>query len=373
MRVDSGCRFSLAFVFAAALLVVGCASAKTPTPTAGATAAATAADTATTTAPTASPCSGTSVVTLSGTTSTPYSTSVAGGTTSNLYGWYSTAVGESRANMGFTASTDGTDLCVVGGVVDGDIPFSWDWRQVHTFGGAGYTTAVGAGIAYLDNVRVDNVEDGWQPRERPYPTNRGVMHMTRAYMTAIRDDCIENDHFMPGTIEDSLFDGVFTFLSEQNQDSVTNTMGSDEDPHIYLKNVYVRLSQINAPGSYTVGRWFKWMPRGATNHRLDITDSVFAVDRAPTNEKGKIQWHPHCHFPPGTTFHGKNYILWLGSGAYGGQKPSDVTFLEGQPAKDKWVQVRNDWLASHCYPILSASDIDQKDEPVQPPGSRCQD
>jgi hypothetical protein len=115
------------------------------------------------------------------------------------------------------------------------------------------------------------------------------------------------------------------------------------------------------------------MPRGATNHRLDITDSVFAVDRAPTNEKGKIQWHPHCHFPPGTTFHGKNYILWLGSGVYGGQKPSDVTFLEGQPAKDKWVQVRNDWLASHCYPILSASDIDQKDEPVQPPGSRCQD
>jgi hypothetical protein len=320
-------------------------------------------------------------VTLSGAAGAPYSTSVAGGTAFRLYGWYSSAVAEGRANKGFSASTDGTDLCVVGGVVDGDIPFSWDWRQVHTFGGAGYTTAVNAGIAYLDNVRVDNVEDGWHPRERPYPTNRGVMHMKRTYMTDIRDDCIEDDHFMPGTIEDSLFDGAFTFLSEQNQDSVTNTMGSDEDPYIYLKNVYVRLSQNNAPGSYTVGRWFKWQPYGATNHDLDITDSVFAVDRPPTNKKGNIQWDPNCHFPPRTTFHGTNYILWLGSGAYGGEKPSGVTFLEGQPAKDKWVQVRNDWLASHCYPIPSTSfgyaphprDIGHRGDPVEPPGSKCQD
>jgi len=380
MGIDSGCRPSLAFVFAAALLVVGSASARTPAPTTGTTPAATAVDTAATTAPATSPCSGPSV-TLRGATSTPYSSSVGGGTTFGLYGWYSTGVGGGRGNKGFSASTDGADLCVVGGIVDGDIPSSWDWRQVHTFGGAGYTTAVNAGIAYLDNVRVDDVEDGWHPRERPYPTNKGVMHMKRAYMTSIHDDCIENDHFMSGTIEDSLFDGAFTFLSEQNQNSLTNTMGSDEDPHIYLKNVYVRLSQINAPGSYTVGRWFKWQPYGATNHDLDITDSVFAVDRAPTNKKGNVQWDPNLSFPPGTTFHGTNYILWLGSGPYGGQKPSGVTFLEGQAAKDKWVQVRNDWLASHCYPIPSRAfgyapsprDIGYEDDPVVPPGPTCQE
>jgi hypothetical protein len=298
---------------------------------------------------------------------------VVGGTTFSLYGWFSTAVDGRRANKGFNASTTGADLCVVGGVVDGDIPFSWDWRRAHTFGGAGYATTVNAGIVYVDNVRVDDVEDGWHPREDPYPTNRGVMHMRRAYMTAIRDDCVENDHFMPGTIEDSLFDGAFTFLSEQNQDAVTDTMGSDEDPHIYLDNVYVRLSQINAPGSFTVGRWFKWLPHGATNHILDITDSVFAVDRPPTNENGHIQWNPNCHFPPGTVFHGSNYILWLGSGAYGGEKPSGVTFLEGQTARDKWVQVRNTWLASHCYPILPANDLDPRDDTVEPPGAECRD
>jgi hypothetical protein len=62
---------------------------------------------------------------------------------------------------------------------------------------------------------VHNVEDGWKPREQPEWNNKASFKMTEAYMTGIRDDCIEND-FMPGEVSGSLFDGVFTFLSEQD-------------------------------------------------------------------------------------------------------------------------------------------------------------
>lgn len=75
----------------------------------------------------------------------------------------------------------------------------------------------------VERARIHNVEDGWKPRESPTPKdvgaypNTGIMLMRDTYMTGIRDDCIEDDEFMPGDIENSLFDGVWTFLSEQNQ------------------------------------------------------------------------------------------------------------------------------------------------------------
>jgi len=190
------------------------------------------------------------------------------------------------------------------------------------------------------------------------------MLMRNTYMTGIRDDSIEDDDFMPGAIEDSLFDGVHTFLSEQNQSGGTPvTIGPNEDRTIYVNRVFVRLYPTNSNGNSEPGRWFKWQPRGTTNHDLVITDSVFAT-HGPQPGDG---WSA-LNFPDGTTFQGTNYILWLGTpGGYGATVPPDVIFLEGQAAYDKWNQVRNAWLTSHGYDPRPLDDFDPMDDPVVAP------
>lgn len=126
---------------------------------------------------------------------------------------------------------------------------------------------------------------------------------------------------MAGTIRDSLFDGVHTFLSEQNQRNggtwQGTTVGPGEDPTIHLTRVYVRLYATNPDRG--LGRWFKWQPRGLQPHRLEVTDSVFAIGETPASWK-----------LPKTTWRGTNFILWLAEGSYPGPRPAGVTVLEGR-------------------------------------------
>ena len=244
-------------------------------------------------------------------------------------------------------------------VIDGRIPLSWTWEQSHANGTPGIRTVVASGPATVACARIHDVEDGWRPRETPYPTNQGVMDAHDLYMTGVRDDAIEDDNFMPGTIRDSLFDGVHSFLSEQNQQNHGAwqgvTIGPREDPTIHLDHVYVRLHRTNSDRG--PGRWFKWQARGVQSHQLEITDSVLAVDRQPRS------WA----IPLGTVWRGSNLILWLGGGTYPGPRPAGVAVLQGTPALAKWAQVRNAWLAAHGYPPRPAGDLDPMDDPVTAP------
>ena len=301
------------------------------------------------------------VVYLSGITTSRYSDStVANGTIFDRTTWYSDAVGNGENNA-FSVGNGNTppyDVCVFGGVINGHIPLNWNWDEVHSFGGSGDRTVTGR-LSLIDGARVHNVHDGWRPREFPEFANTGIMQMRNTYMTGIRDDSIENDDFMPGFIEDSLFDGVDTFLSEQNQSGGTpSTLGPNEDKYIRVTRVYIRLYSTNSDGNSEPGRWFKWQPHGTINHNLIITDSVFAT-HGPTPRDG---WSA-LNFPPGTTFEGTNYILWLGTpGEYGATVPPEVIFLEGQTALDKWNQVRNTWLTTHGYNPRPLDDFDPMDD-----------
>jgi hypothetical protein len=72
----------------------------------------------------------------------------------------------------------------------------------------------------------------------------------------------------------------------------------------------------------------------------------------------------------GTTFEfrARNYILWLGEpGTYGAPVPKGVVFVEGQAAKDKWHQVRNEWLVAHGYDPLPPGTWDPWQNPVEAP------
>jgi hypothetical protein len=263
------------------------------------------------------------------------------------------------------------NIRVIGGVVSSGIPHEWAWFLSHAFGGAGFYT-VATGLQSIEGARIHNVEDGWQPRETPgfkiraYP-NTGRFLMRGCYMTGVRDDCIENDEFLPGAIEDSLFDGVWTLYSEQNERQAgllrpkLETIGPNEDPNITLTNVFVRVTSTcgNEPKP---GRWFKLIGRDSPVHRLVITDCVFAADAEP-----RSGWRV-LGFPKDATFRGTNYVLWLGKpGEYRGEIPAGIKFLEGPAAKEKWQEVRNHWLTAHGYDPRGPNDWNPMDAPVVAP------
>jgi hypothetical protein len=314
-------------------------------------------------------------VTLTGTTASKYTNaSPAASTTFNLTTWMSTAVTGSGASQAFDigGSSVPNGVCVTGGVVKGSIDITKDWRYVHdSVGGFGYRTAM-SGLEVIDGARIHNVEDGWKPREcvtssdscATFKNAGAKMLMKNVYMTGIRDDSIEDDDFLPGDIQNSLFDGVWSFLSEQQQGSTGSGVGTGEDPNIRITNDYVRLYTTNPPNGGP-GKWFKW--QGTTSHHtLIITDSVFAVDHQPNTNPGS-GWG-NLSIPAGTQWKGTNYILWLGPvGTYGGPKPAGVNFVEGQQAIDKWNSVRNTWLSAHGYQQRPVGDFNPMDDPVVAP------
>jgi hypothetical protein len=264
------------------------------------------------------------------------------------------------------------NIRIVGGVVVGGIPAEWNWFLSHAFGGAGFYT-VATGLHAIEGARIHNVEDGWQPHETPsfklraYP-NTARLLMRGCYLTSIRDDCIENDEFIPGDIEDSLFDGVHCFISEQNERQAglyrpkVETIGPNESRDINLRGLLVRLT-VTSGGEKGTGKLFKLQGRDSPVHHFNITDCVFATDAEPRQGGWKSQ-----RFPSDATFSGTNYLLWLGPpGAFGGELPPQVKFLEGQAAKDKWHQLRNAWLVAHGYDPRGPDDWDPHRAPVVAP------
>jgi fibronectin type 3 domain-containing protein len=314
-------------------------------------------------------------IVLTGTTNAKYSYAApADNTIFDATAWTSTAV--APGNTGVAAEIGPTNITSVGpknitwkgGVIHGAIPTSWSWRMAHDdIGGAGVIIHNNT-FAEWQFLRVHNVEDGMKPREAPEWTGGGNWLLRDCYFTAIRDDCIENDRFEPGTVQDCLFDGVHTFMSEQEESGFPQgaiSIHPGESDTIYVKRVYIRIYPTNAfdagddqyPGG---GKWFKWSfgAQNAPHHNVRVEDSVFAVGTIPRSGWGNLD------IPSQVTWVGaNNFILWLGSvGTYGGPMPgvpgdnvpTSVTFLEGTAAKTKWQEVRNQWLTGHGLPSQGA-------------------
>lgn len=281
---------------------------------------------------------------------------VADGTTFDLTEAFWTSRDDHPTSTMFVAGNQPSPpkgLRITGGVIEGKIPREWSWTLTHAFGGSAFLT-VSTGLQTLESARIHNVQDGWRPRETPefmpraYP-NTGRFLMRDCYLSGIRDDCIENDEFIPGAVEDCLIDGTFTFFSEQNEqlNGVRHldvpTIGPEEDPNIAITRVLLRLA-VTSGGEKGPGTWFKLHGYDSPNHHIVITDSIFAVDTMPG--KG---WK-HLNFPKDATFKGKNYLLWLGEpGGCGAKVPEGIAFLEGEPARSLWITKRDAWLVAHGY------------------------
>jgi hypothetical protein len=275
------------------------------------------------------------------------------------------------------ATTPPVGIVWRGGIVIGQLPHNLTWDQAKSSaGGTGIRIktggpAVGIPSQTYEYIRMHNTVDGLKTRDSVGKT-AGVPHSTflvrHCYFTAIRDDCIENDDFLQGSISDCLFDGVWTFLSEQNQGTTGvdfYPQGTGEDPNCYIDKVYVRLALTNV--EIGAGKWFKYQDEpGDFVHNPVVTNSVFAVEQEPrlggwaSLNTANVTW--------GTG----NAICWLGPpGGYGGPLPSGVAFHDSTTpitADTKWRTVRNQWLIDHGYTSQGtlAANYDPKTNSVAP-------
>jgi hypothetical protein len=191
----------------------------------------------------------------------------------------------------------------------------------------------------IDGLRVDNVEDGIDPRgkEGEYPKRADGMIIRNAYFKYVRDDCVENDDIAGGVIVDSLFDGCYTGISEQ-PDPEQSAHPAPPGEVLELDHVLLRLQMMpgpygtHDPGIRGHGQLFKWYQQ---SNRLNITDSIFLV-----------QTQPHggtADFPPGTTASNVT-VVWLGRGPFPGSVPAGVTITTDRGV---WDTARSKWLKRH--------------------------
>jgi hypothetical protein len=215
--------------------------------------------------------------------------------------WYSGAVGNRAVNIG-----GGPGICWDGGTIIGEFPDSDSWDDMHSTTGLNVddpdTTVL--------NVRLHNYGDALDMDD--HAANFTIRNV---WLSKIRDDCVENDQYNSGVLEDSLLDGCYTALSARRNSSDTTSTG---DGNLWtIRRNLIRLEPMptvykgSAPGH---ARFWKWDKDG---HGVDMAlhDNIWRADQPPTHGDLTlpVEYLRSCS---------NNVMVWLGSGPFPGHLPS---------------------------------------------------
>jgi hypothetical protein len=257
------------------------------------------------------------------------------GHTYDLRGATSVAYGRSRNYpLLFGKARPGANLCVLGGQVVGQQSRGLSYQAVYSrYNGDGLWVQ-GRGGYLVHGFRAENVEDGisLQGGDGDFAV------VSAAYLSYVRDDCIENDKIVGGRVVDSLFDGCFMGISER-PDADASPSPAPAGETFTLDRVLLRVApQPNqrAGDGGGNGQLFKWSPAA---NRLVLRDSVLMVEEVP------IRGYTPLAFPAGTSAQNVT-LVWLGAGAYPGPLPRGVRVVRDRSV---WQRARARWLVAHGY------------------------
>jgi hypothetical protein len=161
------------------------------------------------------------------------------------------------------------------------------------------------------------------------------------YLSNIRDDAIENDYALNGTVRDSLFDGVFSGLS------LTNAAHTDGSSHtVTLQNVFMRTESYLYNGEMTHGSPFKAdSDSPQTTPDIRIINSIIAIEDPTHIGYSRLQtaWNNVVES------HGNVYLNLSDKPlpADYPKPPAGFTILQGQVARDYWDKAKAAWLDNH--------------------------
>jgi hypothetical protein len=142
-----------------------------------------------------------------------------------------------------------SDSCWVGGRITGTFPISTTWNVYHDTAGIG----IGGPRVVVDHPRLFNVGDGVRIRD-----NADGFVVKDAYLSYIRDDCIENDRLYNGTVTNSFLDGCYVAFSTRRADTSTADGRTNTET---ISNSLVRLQAMPTVYSGAAaghGGFFKW-------------------------------------------------------------------------------------------------------------------
>ena len=234
----------------------------------------------------------------------------------------------------FIIDSAGYGLTIKGGAIWGEVPQYSDWQ--YTYNNSAAIRIDGAPGVIIDDWRIDKAWDGVRLRG-----DSGNFLIDDMHMSNVRDDAIENDFALTGTVRDSLFDGVFVgmaLVNETNPDASSHT--------ITFENVMMRTQSFLYNGEMTHGSFFKTNTNAPeTTPDIRLINSVFAIDDVTPIHiaRLKLAWDNVVES------HG-NVFLNLSDtplpSSYP-KPPAGFTILQGQAARDYWANSKAAWLANH--------------------------
>jgi myo-inositol-hexaphosphate 3-phosphohydrolase len=240
----------------------------------------------------------------------------------------------------------GTDTCFHGGHVTGDFPRDQSWSWFHDAPQNHGGLLVLEPRVTIENVTIDNVEDGIRCQSGPATDfiYRGV------HFRDIHDDAIDSHWQCTGIVEDSFLDGTYVVIT-------TRAAGRPRHPErviIFQNNLvwqkpFPQPHSSDTPPDPGFGLTFKWDSDG-NGPGLALHGNIFLWEQH--NKQG-------IGFPSDGRVHivscSDNIAVWKGSGSFPGVVGSDPT--TGQPCftvttdRSVWGNAVNAWRAAHPYAL----------------------
>jgi hypothetical protein len=213
-------------------------------------------------------------------------------------------------------------VCVAGGTVLGQADRNDSWEASHDVNSFGI--AWSNPDLVVDGLRVDDVTDG----VRPYDGARNFT-VRDAWLSYIRDDCIENDHVHGGLIDDSLFDGCYVGIAARPTPGIEAEGYDGRDQVLTITRSLIRLQRMPGPRSGRGsdrghGVLFKWHDLAP---RIALHGNVFLVEEAAFDGSD-------MGFPDRIESCSDNVLVWLGEGEYPEPLPDCVQLTRDRRAWD---------------------------------------
>lgn len=237
-----------------------------------------------------------------------------------------------QTNLYPVSVRDSGNIIIMGGTIVGEVPLDMDWADAY----------VNSAALYFRDVTHVLVED-WTISQawdaiRFAGAATDTFTVDNTWLVNVRDDGIENDNGMSGTISNSLFDGVFVGISTADSDT-----GDQTSNLVTLDNVLIRMESFNYQGEFTHQSIFK--VEEGKSPGLSIHDSVFAIEDVNHHGTSRlaIAWNS-------VVSASNNYFLNLSDTPLPAdypKPPAGFTILQGAAARAYWESARADWIAVH--------------------------
>lgn len=234
----------------------------------------------------------------------------------------------------FRVDSAGANLLIKGGSVWGQVPQTSDWE--YTYNNSAALRIENAPSVVIDDWRLDSTWDAI----RVIGTSSNFL-IDDAHLSNVRDDALENDDALSGTIRDSLFDGVFSGISLGDSDHKDGSMNT-----VTLDTVFMRSESYLYKGEVTHVSPFKTDKAApATTPDIRIINSVIAIEDPNHEGQARLQ----LAWDNVVESHGNVYLNLSDTplpSTYP-KPPAGFTVLDGQQARDYWEACKKAWLDNH--------------------------